>query len=127
MKQGQFLRDITPAGSSEDQVFVEFEDSQFPVTAIELRPGAVVIRLDEPEAIVGSIGISDAVREKQQAGTMGLADQTRADQERVPGDAPGHADVRAFDGPTPGLQTTESPGLSGVPVQDDQVSEDSGT
>lgn len=137
MKLSEFARDMTAAPSSEDSVVVCINGECVDVAAVQFINGQVQILTGEQQF---------------EAEPVALAEQTAADQDLFGGDAtPGHADVmhevasgegvasdmRAGDVKTEpekdaswsdrGQEYHSGPEQPSVPVEDEQVAEDSGT
>lgn len=139
MKVADFARDMTQAPSSEDRVTIRVNGQDFEVTAVEFLDGQVVLSADTSKPGTDPVALAEQTAQDQQAF-----------QEEGAG-VPGHADVmnqistgegiasdlRAGDVKTEpeksdqwkdrGQEYHAGPEQPSVPVQDEQVAEDSGT
>lgn len=142
MRVAEFARDMTQAPSSEDVLVVSVNGTEYPVTAVEFGNGQVRILTDEADSAVPPVALAEKTAEdqarlgdgtnvpghadvmSQAASGAGIAQDMRGaepvanekDQAWQPGQAPGQ-----------GHQYHAGPEQPSVPVQEDQVRDDSGT
>lgn len=142
MRVAEFARDMTQAPSSEDRVVVVVDGDEYEVGAVQFTDGKVTLLTAEQPTATGPVALAEQTAEDQAIFGDGETIPGHADvMNQVASGAGIASDLRSGDVKTEpdkaadwnphsaasGQEYHAGPEQPQVPVEDDQVAEDSGT